>query len=242
MDFLSKLEDVRDCVFVGRALTSHLAILLRRSCKNFGVTPTFAKIDETKSNKWRQSSTQFAQNVILEELRLKPNKNAALKKQIADVYDEIRQNCSSFRYLCVLKTIVDLRKKHYQKVMSDHVSKIARLIQRDVDVDEHIQNISSYKLSFFQKLVLCRGLKFALPQRHISAMDVQASFEKAFWKLEPTIPEDKKELATATLRSIALNYIERKGPRPPKALVHSINQLKKRSDIVISKPDKQTVS
>ena len=41
-----------------------------------------------------------------------------------------------------------------------------------------------------------------------------------------------------TLRSIALNYIERKGPRPPKALVHSINQLKKRSDIVISKPDK----
>ena len=214
------------------------AIEFLRLCQNFGVTPTFTKVDETKSNKWRQSSTQFAQNVILEELRLKSNKNAALKKQIADVYDEIRQNCSSFRYLCVLKTIVDLRKKQYHKLMSDHVSKIARLIQRDVDVDEHIQNISSYKLSFFQKLVLCRGLKFALPQRHISAMDVQASFEKAFWKLEPTIPEDKKELATATLRSIALNYIERKGPRPPKALVHSINQLKKRSDIVISKPDK----
>ena len=214
------------------------AIEFLRLCQNFGVAPTFTKVDETKSNKWRQSSTQFAQNVILEELRLKSNKNAALKKQIADVFDEIRQNCSSFRYLCVLKTIVDLRKKQYQKLMSDHVSKIARLIQRDVDVDEHIQNISSYKLSFFQKLVLCRGLKFALPQRHISAMDVQASFEKAFWKLEPTIPEDKKELATATLRSIALNYIERKGPRPPKALVHSINQLKKRSDIVISKPDK----
>ncbi|XP_073258104.1 uncharacterized protein [Porites lutea] len=42
----------------------------------------------------------------------------------------------------------------------------------------------------------------------------------------------------ATLRSIALNYIDRKGPRPPKALVRSINQLKKRDDIVISKPDK----
>ena len=69
-------------------------------------------------------------------------------------------------------------------------------------------------------------------------MDVQASFEKAYWKLEPTLPDDKKELATATLRSIALNYIEQKGPKPPKALVRSINQLKKRSDIVISKPDK----
>ena len=80
--------------------------------------------------------------------------------------------------------------------MRDHVSKIARLMRREVDVDEHIQNISSYDVSFFQKLVLCRGLKFAVPQRHISAMDVQANFEKAYWK---------KELATATLHSIALN-------------------------------------
>ena len=43
-------------------------------------------------------------------------------------------------------------------------------------------------------------------------MDVQANFEKAYWKLKPTLPDDKKELATATLRSIALNYNERKGP------------------------------
>ena len=69
-------------------------------------------------------------------------------------------------------------------------------------------------------------------------MDVQANFEKAYSKLEPTLPDDKKELATATLRSIGLNYIEWKGPRTPKALVRSIKQLKKRSDIVISKPDK----
>lgn len=64
-----------------------------------------------------------------------------------------------------------------------------------------------------------------------------ASF-KAYWQLEPTLCDDKKELAAATLRSIALNYIEHKGPRPPKALMRSINQLKKRDDIVIRKPDK----
>ena len=55
---------------------------------------------------------------------------------------------------------------------------------------------------------------------------------------EPTLCDDKKELAVATLRSIALNYIERKGPRPPKTLVRSNNQLRKRDDIVIRKPDK----
>ncbi|KAL9980400.1 hypothetical protein ACROYT_G008988, partial [Oculina patagonica] len=122
-----------------------------------------------------------------------------------------------------------------------HVSKIARMLRRDVDVDEHILNISSHQLTFFQKLVLCRGLKFAIPQRQISAREVKASFEKAFWQLEPTLCDDKKELAAATLRSVALNYIERKGPRQPKALVRSINQPKKRDDIVITKPDKGSV-
>ena len=50
-------------------------------------------------------------------------------------------------------------------------------------------------------------------------MEIKANFEKAYWQLEPTLCDEKKELAAATLRSIALNYIERKGPRPSKALV-----------------------
>ena len=69
-------------------------------------------------------------------------------------------------------------------------------------------------------------------------MDIQAAFEKAYWKLEPTLSDDKRDLAAATLRSIALNYIERKGPKPPKTLLKSINKLKKLDDIVITKPDK----
>ena len=123
----------------------------------------------------------------------------------------------------------------------DHSSKIARLLYRDVDVDEHIQNMSSYNLSFFDKLVLCRGLQFAIPEPRISAFDIQATFEEAFWKLEPILSEDKKELAAAILRSIALSYTKRKGPKPPKPLVRSIQKLKTRDDIVITKPDKHPV-
>ena len=85
-----------------------------------------------------------------------------------------------------------LRKQTYQKMAVDHSSKIARLLYRDVDVDEHIQNMSSYNLSFFDKLVLCRGLQFSIPEPRISAIDIQATFEKAFWKLEPILSEDKK--------------------------------------------------
>ena len=69
-------------------------------------------------------------------------------------------------------------------------------------------------------------------------MDIQANFEKAYWKLEPTLPDDKTDLTAATLRSIALNYIERKGPKPPETLLKSINKLKKRDDVVITKPFK----
>ena len=130
-----------------------------------------------------------------------------------------------------------LRKEAYQKMADDHSSKIARLLYRDVDVDEHIQNISSYNLSFFDKLVLCRSLQFSIPEPLISAIDIQATFEKTFWKLEPMLSEDKKELAAATLRSIALNYIKRKGTKPPRPQVRSLQKLKKRDDIVITKPD-----
>ena len=61
---------------------------------------------------------------------------------------------------------------------------------------------------------------------------------KAFWKLEPGLSEENKELAAASLRSIALNYIERKTPAPPRAMLRAIGQLKKKDDIVITKPDK----
>ena len=107
----------------------------------------------------------------------------------------------------------------------------------DTNIDENVKNLSSYRLSFFQKLVLCRGLNFALPQR-ISPREIQATFEKAYWKLEPKISSDNKKLGVATLRAIALNYSERKGPAPPKAMLRAKSQLKKRNDVVVTKLDK----
>ena len=132
-------------------------------------------------------------------------------------------------------------KRHYKlqlEVTNTHTRKISRLLYRETDVDEHILNISSYELSFFQKLVLCRGLKFAIPQR-ASPVEIKASFEKAYWNLERHLPtENLRELAAATLRSVALEYSNRSGPKPPKALLQAIENLKKCDDIVITKPDK----
>ena len=98
--------------------------------------------------------------------------------------------------------------------------------------------MSSYLLSFFEKLVICRGLKFSLPQK-VAPAEIKANFEKGYWKVEQLLEDPgDKELASSTLRSIALNYIQRKSPSPPKDLVKALNVLKKRGDIVVTKPDK----
>ena len=52
------------------------------------------------------------------------------------------------------------------------------------------------------------------------------------------LSDSKKDLAFATLRSIALNYIASRDPNPPKAFLQAINNLKCREDIIITKPDK----
>ena len=52
--------------------------------------------------------------------------------------------------------------------MTTHAKKIPRLINKQRDVDEYIDNWSSYKLSFFEKLMLSRGL------------ETKANFEKAY--------------------------------------------------------------
>ncbi|XP_058941979.2 uncharacterized protein [Pocillopora verrucosa] len=161
-----------------------------------------------------------------------------LREEINGIYDEIRQTCSLFRYMCILRTITMLRNKLQLEVTNTHTRKISRLLYRETDVDEHILNISSYELSFFQKLVLCRGLKFAIPQR-VSPVEIKASFEKVYWNLERHLPnENSRELAAATLRSVALEYINKSSPKPPKALLQAIEDLKKRDDIVVTKPDK----
>ena len=92
------------------------------------------------------------------------------------------------------------------------INKISRLISKKFDMNEYINKISSYRLSFFEKVVMCRGLKFSLPQK-VSPTEV----------LEPSLKDpDKKELASSTLFSIALNYIQRTSPNPPKALVKAL--------------------
>ena len=181
---------------------------------------------------------RFQKDILAEEL---PNKLSYLKNfkaHLKEINLENSEKLPTFRYICVLRMVATIRKRrNTTKWWKNTQRRYFRLLSKQLDVDGHLHNISSYELSFFQQLIICRGLKISLPQKVPDRGDVKASFEKAYWKLEP-LSDSTKELASATLRSIALNYIEKKPTTPPKALIRVLTELKKKDDIVVTKPDK----
>lgn len=84
--------------------------------------------------------------------------------------------------------------------------------------------------------MLCQGLKLSIPQK-VSSVNIKVSFGKAYWKLEPTVPDDLKEPTAATVPSIALSYTQHRSPKPPKALLRAISSSKRHNGIVITKVD-----
>ena len=179
------------------------------------VTPTFAQVERSKARKWKKSSENYQKAVMEEELRSKLTQLKHLREEVQNTFKDVREECSFLRFVTIVRTLSILRNKQYIQMMKCHVNKLSCLISKKFDVNEHINNMSSYRLSFFEKLILCRGFKFSLPQK-VSPIEIQASFEKAYWRIEPLLHDaDEKELASSTLRSIALNYIQRTSPNPP---------------------------
>ena len=136
----------------------------------------------------------------VEELRSKQSHLLHLKGVVQKAHEALREECSTLRYVTATHVLSASRNDLYNDLMHTHSNKICRLISKKFDVDEHIKNISSYCLLFFEKLVICRGLKFSLPQK-VSPIDVQASFEKLYWKKinDKLSDPNLKELAASTL-------------------------------------------
>ena len=70
--------------------------------------------------KWKQSSKDFSQHVIAEEIRLKYQQNTRLKEEMHKIYSDISHSYSTIRYLSILHILTKLREKHYKDVMFGH--------------------------------------------------------------------------------------------------------------------------
>ena len=132
------------------------------------------------------------------ELRSKLTQLKHLREEVQNAYKDVRKKCCLLRFVTIARTLRILRNNQYIEMMKfQYVNKIAHLISKKFDVNEHINNMSSYRLSFFEKLILCRGLIFSLAQK-VSPVEIQASFEKAYWRIEPLLEDaDEKQLPIA---------------------------------------------
>ena len=84
-----------------------------------------------------------------------------LKNEINAIYAEIRETCSLLRYMLILRTMTTLHKNLYQEVMAGHIKKTSKLVYKKFDVEEHINNISSYHSALvFSKAGTMSWIKF----------------------------------------------------------------------------------
>ena len=172
------------------------AVEFLRLCLNFGVTPTFAQVEQRKARKWKKASYNYQREVLDEELRSKLSYLSHLKEEVRNAHKDIREECSFIRYIAIIQTMNTLRQNQYDEMMKSHVSKISHLLSKKFDVNEHINNMFSYRLSFFKKLVICGGLKFSLPQKVASA-EIKANSERTYLKVKPLVEDpNDKELAS----------------------------------------------
>ena len=107
------------------------------------MTPTFAKVDATKSKKREKSSETFQKQVVTEELKAKQSYLKELRDELRGIFKEIRGVCSILRVVAITKIVTTLRRNQFQNLMKDHAQKLSRLLSKNFDVDEHIKNISS---------------------------------------------------------------------------------------------------
>ena len=107
---------------------------------------------------------------------------------------------------------------------------------------ENIVNLAGFDLTEAEKDVLCRGLRFGIPPS-IRKESIFAEFELAWQQIERTkLPPEKELECRATLSGLAHRFanskIDRTGFRLNREHTDAIKNLKKKSDVIITKPDK----
>ena len=107
---------------------------------------------------------------------------------------------------------------------------------------ENIVNLAGIELTEAEKDVLCRGLKFGIPPS-IRKENILAEFELVWQQLARVkLPKEREMECKAALSGLAHRFanckVDRTGFRLNREHMNAIKNLKKRSDVIITKPDK----
>ena len=207
-------------------------------CSNFKVSPKFARLDNTRHAKWKKSAEAFEEACVQEELRVKVMDATSLKEQINQLFATARDAFSFPCYLASIRVIARIKAKEFQTNQVRHQHKLSRLLSKNFSF-EHIDNRSSYNLSFYEKLVLCRGLDFAVPHKSDSNK-IRTSFDQAAVQVSQSLDNDvhKKEILVASLKHLCETYCTAHSHHIPRPFREALVSLRNNDHIIVSKPDK----
>ena len=203
--------------------------------------PTFAKLDETKLRKWKKSADNFQKEAISEELKSKLVQLKTLKEELCNICDEIRSNYSNIRRIAIIRILSSLRKSQFQSLMKTHAQKFFSLdLQESRRRQTYLTTYhpttyhSSRNLSFAEDYNLQYLNKYLLERFKQASKRLIGN-----WNHSASIRlQERPCLYHLEIHCFKLHRKTQFNTCPPKALLQAINNLKRRDDIVITKPDK----
>ena len=229
----------------GKCVRTRESIKFLRKCLDAYVAPTQIKerVRKAKPRNPRSierafirdenlKSEDFLQYVTAEYRRKLPTVSSQLS-----FFDKLRfcklLNCTAIR-------VCDQTRKKKDKALQ--WLKKSQLGHGKLD-HSTIVNLAGVELSETEKDVLCRGLNFGVLPK-LSREEIEAEFELCWQQLDRKVPnsQEAKLQCKATLADLSQKYAGSKADRTDFPLdtdhLKALNGLKKRHDIIITRPDK----
>ena len=222
------------------------------SCRKNSVFPKFLQFKV--SNKQLRASKAYIscqKRLLNQEINNKQKAVKSIQQKVTEVKNSLNCKMSYIDYVHVCNTFLVSNNKNISKVKETQDKKLCNLLLRNMgnnsetcqDPDKVIFNFSSYNLSDHEKIVLGKGLSFAIPPKTIEYSEFLVPFEMLFRDINSLeVSNLNKECVKSRLRDSAYTSFKQVSKISEKNLskeeVKALNNLVRNKDIVIQKADK----
>ena len=220
-----------------------------KQCKIKNLIPKFCKLKPANNRGLSLKDLQsLKQKVLNLEIQVKNKMRSQLGRTYRQLQSTIKSEVSLLTYVSILQLLRSSSIKQTDSVKVRHATKLSNLQHSPntdvyfLEADKIVVNLSNVKLSDTEVSVLSRGLNFSTPSQHLDCLDVRTSFECFYRQFYNNVPNRCISRLKQCLKGLCYNYIY--GYRPnqfynlSKEEFQSLQNLKKRKDIVFCKPDK----
>ena len=224
-------------------------------CEDHNFIPKFLRFKVANSN-LRSSSTyrQCQRKLLWEKICNKRLVVSKHDRESKSLYNNVKSNLNLIDFHHVLNISLISNEKELEQIKFRHLPKLKNLIPDFTwdhvptyshDPEKVIFSFSSYKLSFSDKYLLSKGVRFAIPTKHIDYSKFMTEFELLYRStLDLSMTAAEKDHFKAKLKDIALSSFKLFSGNckfESNLSAEEMNSLKlfmRNKDIIIQKADK----